>query len=704
MRDLVAIPSDTAIRTELTKILSSAFFASSPRMNRFLKYVVETALEGKGALIKEYVIALEVFDKSDAYDPREDSTVRTEASKLRARLSRYYENEGQEDPVIISVPKGGYVPAFQGRRDEIAAVSSTARRPGQNRLIAAALAAAIAGAGIFWFSRSQPTPQPRLVPLTSLPGVEKQPSLSPDGSRVAFSWKGDIYVKQVGAEKLLQITKDRAMDSWPAWSPDASQIAFVRNDHVLLVSPLGGGERIVAESVRRVAWMPDGSALLVLQKTSALGTSVFRVTLASGEKQRLTFPSDTNPGDVDMSISPDGRKLAFCRVLQTIGCELFVMPAAGGEVHQLTNDHAQVFGMAWTADSREVVFSSTRQNAYRLWRIPALPANRRGVFDSPKPVEAAGDGAGYPSISRNGRLAYQHDTRNWDIVRAEIAAGERGSDDRLGSPTPVINSTRIETAPAWSPDGKKIAFVSNRSGYWELWICDADGSNPVPLSALDGPSFMSVMSPHWSSDNERLIFSALTGPNGRPEGYIVSAKGGTPKRIDTTDHRSMAFPIFSLDGGSIYFIPGPQERAEVWRMPSAGGPAIQITRGGGFTPQESLDGKWLCYSRYETHGVWCAPTAGGAERQILNSVLQGSWTIGPGGIYYFEVSKEPDAPKVVKFYNFETCQSTRIGTVAPTVLENNSGTTTSVSHDGRWLLYTDSVNREADLMLVDHFR
>src|SRR5262245_32108006 len=331
MRDLVATPSDTAIRTQLTKILSSASFASSPRMNRFLKYVVDTTLEGKGALIKEYVIALEVFDKPDAYDPREDSTVRTEASKLRARLSRYYENEGQEDPVIISVPKGGYVPAFEGRRDEIAAVSSTARRPGQNRLIAASLAAAIAGAGIFWFSRSQPTPPPpRLVPLTSLPGVEKQPSLSPDVSRVAVSWKGDIYVKQVGAERLLQITKDRAMDSWPAWSPDASLIAFVRNDQVLLISAPGGGERIVAESAGRVAWTPDGSALLVLQKTSAEGTSIFRVSLASGEKQRLTFPSDTNPGDLDMSISPDGRTLAFCRVLQTIGCELFVMPAAGG--------------------------------------------------------------------------------------------------------------------------------------------------------------------------------------------------------------------------------------------------------------------------------------------------------------------------------------------------------------------------------------
>ena len=70
-----------------------------------------------------------------------------------------------------------------------------------------------------------------------------------------------------------------------------------------------------------------------------------------------------------MAISPDGRTVAFCRVLQTSGCELFVAPAAGGEGHRLTNDERIIYGMAWTPDGREIIFASTRQNALRLWRV-----------------------------------------------------------------------------------------------------------------------------------------------------------------------------------------------------------------------------------------------------------------------------------------------------------------------------------------------
>ena len=691
----------------MSKILSSPVFTNSPRMSRFLRFVVETALEGHGERIKEYVVAIEVFEKADDYDPQADSTVRTEASKLRSRLTRYYDTEGRDDAVVIAIPKGSYVPQFEDRNDRAAATCLGPSAPATPQapfpwlkasaiLVIAGLA--VAG-GFMWRARSLALPVPRLVPLTSYPELEEQPSLSPDGSQVAFRWKGDIYVKAVGAEAVVQLTKDPALDSWPAWSPDGSQIAFVRSGEVLVVSPLGGPERKVAESSGRVAWMPDGSALLVLQKTSAFAQSIFRVSLAVGQKQRLTFPKDNSIGDVGMAVSPDSRTLAFCRT-ETDGCDLFLMPATGGEGRRLTNDRKGILGFAWTADGREIVLGSDRQGRFQLWRVAARPADSAELYASPVLVEGAGDDARNPSISRNSKLTYQQYRRDFDIQRAEIIGPEGTAKHRLGPSSKLIASTRLDATPAWSPDGKTIAFVSGRSGTQELWVCGADGSNPLMLTSFAGAS---VIFPRWSPDGRHLVFGALTGPGGNFEGYLIGAKGGAPERISSAGHRSLAHPVFSHDGRWIYFIPGAQDGAvEAFRMPAEGGEAWQITQHGAFRPEESPDGKLLYYGKYGTSGLWSTPVSGGEERQVLSSIAGMNWTVATEGIYYFDFAVEPGAPKSVKFYRFRTNKINEVGTVEASVAAEFSGV--SVSPDGRWLLYSYVANVTSDLMMVDHFR
>jgi Tol biopolymer transport system component len=703
------VTDTSAARAELGRILASSVFVNSPRMSRFLRFVVETTLDGNGASIKEYVIALEVFEKAEDYDPQADSTVRTEASKLRSRLARYYETEGREDSVIIAVPKGSYVPKFEDRNHGAPVTSPEVSAPVTPQstfpwlkasAILAGVALVIAGVTI-WRSSSSPLPGPRLVPLTSYPEVEEQPSLSPDGSQVAFRWKGDIYVKSVSAEAVVQVTKDPAVDSWPAWSPDGSQIAFVRNGEVFLVSPLGGPDRKVAESSGRVAWMPDGLALLVLQKASAFGAqSVFRVSLATGQSQRLTFPKDTSfIGDVGMAVSPDGQTIAFCRT-QIEGCDLFLMPTAGGEARRLTSDHKGILGFAWTADGREIVFASNRQGRFQLWRVAARPVDSAGLYASPALVEGAGDDARNPSISLTSKLAYEWYSRNFDIQRAEIIGAEGTATHHLGRPMPLIASTQLDATPSWSPDGKKIAFKSNRSGTQELWVCDADGSNPLKLTSFAGPS---VIFPRWSPDGQRLIFGALTGPGGNFESYIIGARAGAPERIRAAGHRSMAHPVFSHDGRWIYFIPGAQDGAvEAFKMPAEGGEALQITRHGAFRPEESPDGKLLYYGKYGTSGLWSTPVPGGEERQVLDSITGMNWTVASEGIYYFDFAGEPGAPKLVRFYSFKTGKTSQVGTVEATVSIDYSGI--SVSPDGRWLLYSYIANISSDLMMVDHFR
>jgi Tol biopolymer transport system component len=690
----MAATESANVRAQLSRILSSSAFVNSPRMTRFLKFVVETALEGKGPRIKEYVIAVEVFEKADSYDPQADSTVRTEASKLRAKLTRYYETEGRKDPLVITIPKGSYVPAFADRRKK-----TVFRSPRAATVLATA--GLTAAGGIAWLSRfSHSSPPPALVQVTSYPGLEQQPSLSPDGLEVAFRWKNDIYVKQVASESYVQVTKDPAVDSWPAWSPDGSQIAFVRDGNVYFVPSLGGAERMVAKSAGRVVWMPDGSSILVLEKTSPYARSVFRVSVATGEKRRLTFPNDLSPGDVDMAVSPDGRTIAVCRTVTDVGCDLYLVPATGGEAGRLTNDQRGIQGFTWTSDGREIIFASNRQGWFRLWRVAAHPLNSPLLYRTPVLVEGAGDDVRMPSISRGDRLVYQRHTRNFDISRAEIAGVPGTKDHRLWLSTPLIASTRLDVSPSWSPDTSKIAFVSDRSGARELWICDADGSNPLKLTSFAGPA---VIYPRWSPDGQRLVFSALTSTRGNFEGYTIDAKGGMPVQLRVGGHPSIAHPVYSRDGRWLFFIPGPEERAvEVWRVPAAGGEAVQLTNHGAFRPEISPDGNQLFYGKYGTHGLWSVPIAGGQERKLLDSITENHWTVALQGIYYIDFGTQPGAPKLLKFYSFQTGKTNQVGLLEPTVSGDYSGI--SVSSDGHWLLYSYIADVSSDLMMVDHFR
>ena len=104
--------SAAAVRAELDKILSAQAFANSGRQSRFLRFVVEQTLDGRGPQLKEYPIGVEVYDRGEGYDPRVDTIVRVEASRLRSRLAEYYKTEGLADPLRIDLPRGSYVPSF----------------------------------------------------------------------------------------------------------------------------------------------------------------------------------------------------------------------------------------------------------------------------------------------------------------------------------------------------------------------------------------------------------------------------------------------------------------------------------------------------------------------------------------------------------------------------------------------------------------
>ena len=552
------------------------------------------------------------------------------------------------------------------------------------------------------------------VPLTTDPGFEGMPSLSPDGSQVAFGAFGekldnlDIYVKLIGGGPPIRLTSDPAVDKFPAWSPDGRSIAFIRErgdqQEVLLIPALGGPERKLAQIATDLlvlslnhpylSWTADSKYLVIVDRASSgEPPGLFVLSVATGEKRRLTTPPAPALGDTDPAVSPDGRALAFVRLVSDGNSQLYVLPLSEdclptGEARHLDLPREWVGSPAWTQDGREIICAAgPRWGSEGLWRV--------SVTDSEQPVYLAslGKTSHHPTLSRQGnRLVYAAWTADQDIWRAEVS-GRKGT----GSTVKLIASTRAESSPQYSPDGSRIAFWSVRSGNEEIWVCNGDGSNPVQLTSLKSSSG----TPRWFPDGRRIVFDFQK--EGQTDIYVIDTDTRVPRRL-TSDPSDDVTPSVSHDGKWIYFASRRTGRWEVLRMPADGGEAVQLTHGGGFLPFESPDGKVVYYQKVpDDSDVWKVPTAGGEETRVFGPVSGFKFAVAAHGIYFIEPGPPGYAGWIkgnsLKFFSFAKSTTEKVFDI-----KYWPATGLSVSPDGRYVLFSQSDPFVQDLMLVENFR
>jgi Tol biopolymer transport system component len=543
-------------------------------------------------------------------------------------------------------------------------------------------------------------PEPKVVPLTTYPGLEFMPSISPDGKLVAFAWTGPdltgsygVYIKGVRDDRPRRLTETPpdAADGDPIWTPDGKSVLFYRRNGSgsgIYSAPVGGGpaHQLVATNlsgrrVRRARFdiSPKGAAIVYPDIVPGQETvGLFMLDLGTLQSHQVTRPVPNSEGDGDPVFSHDGKTIAFQR--DTLDQQqLYIMPASGGPEHVLTSKVLGDFidGLAWTADDREILIGGSR-----LLRIPAS-----GGASSTTSVPYIPGPATFPAV-RNSLLAYVLATENANVWKLEL----RDLTHAAGEPSRLISSTRQQAAMAYSPDGSRIAFQSDRSGNWEIWICDRDGSNAAQLthfgSGLTG-------TPRWSPDGKQIAFDSHA--TGVSQIYVVPAEGGDPQRL-TNDTNGSRVPSWSRDGKWIYYSTIKGTTASIYKMPVSGGSPQSVASGGGIYAVESSDAKHLYYSRGPADPtIWRVSVEGGAEEKvpgIPRPFDTSHWVIVASGIYLVDANGD------LQYYRFDNGSVTRI-------LHDQKFLTDwsmAVSPDGREIAWAQIDVRLADLMLVENFR
>ena len=645
-----------------------------------------------------------------------EQALNTAIAKIRIALG----DDADNPRFIETLPRRGY--RFVGPVDKhsLQAPSPSSPKRRFERFTAIALWIAIGatlvllcGVGVWRFSSNRaeaPLPPIEVVPLVGLTGREFKPAFSPDGNQVAFSGGGPknsgIYTTVVGGEKSLRLTSNSG-DCCPRWSPDGRQVAFFRTSRegvaIYVIPAFGGTEHRVYSGPagffhRALDWSPDGKVLAFTEgHADKIRSWIALLSLADFTTRRLTSPSDQEI-DYGPAFSPDGSTVAFVRgIVAGVVADLYVVSAAGGTPERLTHDNTWLWPPPnWTPDGRDIVFSSARGGLFRLWRISASGG-------TPWLAAGAGVEAISPSISPKGnQLVYQQVS---DDARSIWRLDLRDEKHRQGPPAQVISESGWKGRPHFSPDGKRIAFESWRSGYLEIRACDSDGSNCSELTSLRGVAGAA----RWSPDGRYIAFEFR--PKGHSEIFLLKVDGSVARLLTTLPGADNGGPNWSRDGKWIYFYSdrggGP---FQLWKIQLDGGPPVQVTKNGGIFGTESADLRFLYYSKLGVPGIWKMPLQGGEETLVLDQpyrdftissggafIAWWDWALVRNGIYFLNFESYSNA--TVEFFDFSTHKIIPIWT-----LTKPPGFGLSISADGRSILYVQNENQKSEIMLVKNFR
>ena len=519
-------PDSAAVLAELRKVLSSSQFRTSPRISRFLEYVVEHTIAGEANELKEYRIGMDVFERSDSYDPQKDPVVRVEAGRLRTRLASFYQTEGRDSGVRIDVPKGGYAAvftmgsAFTDTTDSNPApgslhdsaetsskkeVPSTPPRTARGKMLVFLLAGILAVAG--WYAHSLLVSRRRAFENISVQKVTRHgkatlAAISPDG------------------KYILSALNDNGLQSlWLRNLPSGSDVQIVPPERV---------------RYRELQFSRDGNYLYFTRSEDRPTEAyLYRVPLLGGQPQRLITNVDSN-----ISFSPDGKMLVFM-VGNDLGDQYRLVTASvdGTAARDLATGPLSAVYPAWSPDGKTIVCATGPTDAAlgSLLAIDVATGKQKLLFKSEtarlsRPVWLP-DGTGVLVLSSD---------QNSNFTEQQIALVSYPQ----GKLYPVTRDTNSYTYVDIANDGHTLVTVLGEA-HWNLFVTQPGSDSEAQSRQLtaDAP----VRSFSWTRDDKLIIaqdsgLSLVDPASGSKFALIVPGTwiGGATVRLSRWTHRVRA--------------------------------------------------------------------------------------------------------------------------------------------------------------------
>ena len=544
----------------------------------------------------------------------------------------------------------------------------------------------------------------KLSQLTFGAGIEEWPAWSPDGSRLA-------YVAEVGGIRQLflrtlsngaerKLSRERKDDIQPAWSPDGKRLAFVR-------AKTSGG-KLEPNDIN--GWYQDGGDIWTVELGTGRETKLvddafgpsyspktgqlaFDAGWAGARRIWMADSTGRNPRQITSDSSeavvhtgarwsPDGSRLAFRRV-ENINSDIVAVDVASQALTRVTHDNAIDMDPVWAPDARHIYFTSSRGGGLNLWRA--------GIGAS-LPVEQLTTGAGddiQPTVAPDGsKVAFAVRGINSDLWRVPISAV---TGLPTGRPEPLVRTTRVESRGAWSPDGRTIAFNSDRLGEMNIWLRGVADTAERQLTRGPGGDYQ----PNWAPDGKSIVFFSARAGNSD----IWSAQVGDGRLTRLTDNPATdTNPFYSPNGKQIAFLSDRGGRSELWVMTADGSAQRRVTPvvAGGHFLRWTQDGRAIVF-RVES----------GAGVQIYRASIQdGSLSRLADVASGAHMSFSPDRSRILDVRGHKALWVYPVDGSAPQQVFAFADPEIRIDYptwspDGNWILFDRAAPRGGDLWVIE---